>query len=172
MDPGNIRGQVDAVWNAFWARGTTDQIEMIEQIAQFRFFGRLTRGPADPRRAHCSPNQPKFGPALSCGLSGPARQLRCQSPPVGVREHGGRQYVRPHCRSYFARPTEPWYPWIECQPACHGRLLRRRRRLACSPRSQGLGIFSGSLAGLLNQVEARGGCVSLGQYKIDRFAAC
>jgi type I restriction enzyme M protein len=38
---GEIRGQVDAIWNAFWTGGISNPLEVIEQITYLLFLRRL-----------------------------------------------------------------------------------------------------------------------------------
>ena len=41
MLTGEIRGQIDAVWNAFWSGGISNPLEVIEQITYLLFLKRL-----------------------------------------------------------------------------------------------------------------------------------
>ena len=41
MLTGEIRSQIDAVWNAFWAGGISNPLEVIEQITYLLFLKRL-----------------------------------------------------------------------------------------------------------------------------------
>ena len=38
MITGNIRSQIDALWNAFWTGGISNPLEVIEQITYLRFL--------------------------------------------------------------------------------------------------------------------------------------
>ena len=38
---GEIRGQIDQIWNAFWAGGISNPLEVIEQITYLLFIKRL-----------------------------------------------------------------------------------------------------------------------------------
>ena len=46
MLTGEIRGQVDRLWDAFWSGGISNPLELIEQITYLRFLRRLD----DPTR--------------------------------------------------------------------------------------------------------------------------
>src|ERR1700689_674037 len=41
MLTGEIRGQIDAIWNAFWTGGISNPLEVIEQITYLLFLRRL-----------------------------------------------------------------------------------------------------------------------------------
>jgi hypothetical protein len=41
MITGNIRSQIDALWNAFWTGGISNPLEVIEQISYLLFLKRL-----------------------------------------------------------------------------------------------------------------------------------
>src|SRR6266446_7040423 len=41
MITGNIRNQIDALWNAFWTGGISNPLEVIEQITYLLFLKRL-----------------------------------------------------------------------------------------------------------------------------------
>ena len=41
MLTGELRGKVDALWNAFWAGGIANPIEVIEQVTYLLFIRRL-----------------------------------------------------------------------------------------------------------------------------------
>jgi len=41
MITGNIRNQIDALWNAFWSGGIANPLEVIEQITYLLFLKRL-----------------------------------------------------------------------------------------------------------------------------------
>src|SRR5579864_746391 len=41
MLTGEIRSQIDAVWNAFWSGGISNPLEVIEQITYLLFLRRL-----------------------------------------------------------------------------------------------------------------------------------
>ena len=41
MITGNIRSQIDALWNAFWTGGISNPLEVIEQITYLLFLKRL-----------------------------------------------------------------------------------------------------------------------------------
>src|SRR4051794_19409665 len=41
MITGNIRSQIDQIWNAFWAGGIANPLEVIEQITYLLFLRRL-----------------------------------------------------------------------------------------------------------------------------------
>ena len=41
MITGNIRNQIDALWNAFWSGGIANPMEVIEQITYLLFIKRL-----------------------------------------------------------------------------------------------------------------------------------
>lgn len=41
MLTGEIRSQVDAIWNAFWSGGISNPLEVIEQITYLLFLRRL-----------------------------------------------------------------------------------------------------------------------------------
>jgi type I restriction enzyme M protein len=41
MLTGEIRSQIDAVWNAFWSGGISNPLEVIEQITYLLFIRRL-----------------------------------------------------------------------------------------------------------------------------------
>ena len=41
MLTGNIRNQVDAIWNTFWSGGIANPLEVIEQITYLLFLKRL-----------------------------------------------------------------------------------------------------------------------------------
>jgi type I restriction enzyme M protein len=41
MLTGNIRNQIDTVWNSFWAGGIANPLEVIEQITYLLFLRRL-----------------------------------------------------------------------------------------------------------------------------------
>ena len=41
MLTGDIRSQVDAIWNAFWTGGISNPLEVIEQITYLLFLKRL-----------------------------------------------------------------------------------------------------------------------------------
>src|SRR4249920_2893983 len=41
MLTGEIRSQIDAVWNAFWSGGISNPLEVIEQITYLLFIKRL-----------------------------------------------------------------------------------------------------------------------------------
>jgi type I restriction enzyme M protein len=41
MLTGEIRSQVDAIWNAFWTGGISNPLEVIEQITYLLFLRRL-----------------------------------------------------------------------------------------------------------------------------------
>ncbi len=41
MLTGELRGQIDAIWNAFWTGGISNPIEVIEQITYLLFIKRL-----------------------------------------------------------------------------------------------------------------------------------
>jgi HsdM N-terminal domain len=42
MLTGEIRNQVDTIWNAFWTGGISNPLEVIEQITYLLFLRRLT----------------------------------------------------------------------------------------------------------------------------------
>lgn len=41
MLTGEIRSQIDAIWNAFWTGGISNPLEVIEQITYLLFIRRL-----------------------------------------------------------------------------------------------------------------------------------
>src|SRR5438034_1899286 len=41
MITGNIRNQIDALWNTFWSGGISNPLEVIEQITYLLFIRRL-----------------------------------------------------------------------------------------------------------------------------------
>src|SRR5437016_6639526 len=41
MITGTIRGQIDAIWDAFWSGGISNPLEIIEQITYLLFLKRL-----------------------------------------------------------------------------------------------------------------------------------
>src|SRR2546430_14979276 len=41
MITGNIRNQIDAIWDAFWSGGISNPLEVIEQITYLLFLKRL-----------------------------------------------------------------------------------------------------------------------------------
>ena len=41
MLTGEIRGQIDAIWNTFWSGGISNPLEVIEQITYLLFIRRL-----------------------------------------------------------------------------------------------------------------------------------
>lgn len=41
MITGEIRSQIDSIWNAFWSGGISNPLEMIEQITYLLFLRRL-----------------------------------------------------------------------------------------------------------------------------------
>src|SRR6195256_4795350 len=41
MITGNIKGQIDQIWNAFWSGGISNPLEVIEQITYLLFLRRL-----------------------------------------------------------------------------------------------------------------------------------
>jgi type I restriction enzyme M protein len=41
MLTGDIRSQIDAIWNAFWTGGISNPLEVIEQITYLLFLKRL-----------------------------------------------------------------------------------------------------------------------------------
>jgi type I restriction enzyme M protein len=41
MLTGEIRGQIDSIWNAFWTGGISNPLEVIEQITYLLFLRRL-----------------------------------------------------------------------------------------------------------------------------------
>jgi len=41
MLPGEIRSQIDTIWNAFWSGGISNPLEVIEQITYLLFLRRL-----------------------------------------------------------------------------------------------------------------------------------
>ncbi len=41
MITGEIKGRIDAVWNAFWSGGISNPLEVIEQITYLLFLRRL-----------------------------------------------------------------------------------------------------------------------------------
>lgn len=54
MLTGEIRNQVEQIWNAFWSEGVSNPLSMIEQITYLLFIKRLNeaeRTRAEPVRA-------------------------------------------------------------------------------------------------------------------------
>ena len=41
MLTGDIRSQIDAIWNAFWTGGISNPLEVIEQVTYLLFLKRL-----------------------------------------------------------------------------------------------------------------------------------
>ena len=41
MITGEVRSQIDAIWNAFWTGGISNPLEVIEQITYLLFIKRL-----------------------------------------------------------------------------------------------------------------------------------
>ena len=41
MITGNIKSQIDQIWNAFWSGGISNPLEVIEQITYLLFLRRL-----------------------------------------------------------------------------------------------------------------------------------
>jgi type I restriction enzyme M protein len=41
MLTGELRGKIDAIWNAFWSGGIANPMEVIEQITYLLFLRRL-----------------------------------------------------------------------------------------------------------------------------------
>ena len=41
MITGNVRNQIDAIWDAFWSGGISNPLEVIEQITYLLFLRRL-----------------------------------------------------------------------------------------------------------------------------------
>jgi type I restriction enzyme M protein len=65
MLTGELRSQVDAIWNAFWSGGIANPIEVIEQITYLLFQRRLDdlhtleeRQGHPPGQAHRAPRLP------------------------------------------------------------------------------------------------------------------
>ena len=68
MLTGEIRSQIDAIWNAFWSGGISNPLEVIEQITYLLFLRRLDDLTILPREV-ALPKDTK------CGL-GPLANLR------------------------------------------------------------------------------------------------
>ena len=51
MLTGDIRNQIDRIWDAFWSGGISNPLEVIEQITYLLFLKRLDEREQDAERA-------------------------------------------------------------------------------------------------------------------------
>ncbi len=59
MLTGDVRSQIDAIWNAFWTGGISNPLEVIEQITYLLFIRRLDDLNTLPRTKPSAPAKPR-----------------------------------------------------------------------------------------------------------------
>src|SRR5579864_8491678 len=107
MLTGDIRSQIDAIWNAFWSGGISNPLEVIEQITYLLFLRRLddlqtleenkaARLKTPVERNIFPRGQGRKGASLS-GF-----------PLVALQELRASRHVRRHQRSRVPVPANAW----------------------------------------------------------------
>src|SRR5579863_2457245 len=79
MLTGEIRGQIDQIWNAFWTGGISNPLEVIEQITYLLFLKRLDElETAEELKANVEkkPMQARFFPQGKDGKKRPYQDFR------------------------------------------------------------------------------------------------
>lgn len=98
MITGEIKNQVDRIWDAFWSGGVANPLEVIEQMTYLLFIKRLDELQTAKEKKAARPNRPVDRPA------GQGRRHARRDPDGGSR-HQGRS-VRVHARQDRQRRPE------------------------------------------------------------------
>jgi type I restriction enzyme M protein len=75
MITGNIKSQIDQIWNAFWTGGISNPLEVIEQITYLLFLRRLDD-------LHTLEENKSTPPEQGAGATRLPRGQRPQGPPL------------------------------------------------------------------------------------------
>ena len=107
MLTGDIRSQVDAIWNAFWTGGISNPLEVIEQITYLLFIRRLDDIQALKENQARATKKPVENPIFAPGQQRLRwSRLKNESPEVMQQLVG--EHVFPFLRGLggAARPTQ------------------------------------------------------------------